>query len=120
MQRAGLVFGLFFVAMVMGALLGIVGNVWIEFYLKYLGTGSWMLDLSSSLVALVLIGLCVFLTAAQLSPRAETADVKRAIKVERDFKVTIPGRFASQLDINPGDRVAVTVDQDRLVLEKKQ
>ena len=115
-----MVLGLFLVALIMGVLLGIVGNVWVEFYLKYLSAESWMLDLLSSVVTLVLIGLCVFLTGMTMFAGAGAPGVPGAIKVERDFRVTIPGKFANQLDISPGDRVTVTVEEDRLVIAKRQ
>lgn len=104
----------------MGALLGVVGNIWVEFYVKYLSAQHWMLDLSSSLVTLALIAACVFLAGMQLSPRAETLDTEGegAVKVRPDLRVNIPPKFADQLNIGPGDRLTVTVDQDRLVIRK--
>ena len=103
----------------MGALLGVAGNIWVEFYLKYLSAQYWMLDLSSSLITLALIATCVFLAGMQLSPRAETLDIEGAVKVRPDLRVNIPLKFADQLNIGPGDRLTVTVDQDRLVIQKR-
>jgi len=119
MQTARLVLGLLSVGLIMGALLGLVGNIWVEFYVKYLSAEYWMLDLSSSLITLALIALCVFLAAIQLSPRAGTVDTEGAIKVQRDLRLNIPPKFADQLNISPGDRVTVTVDQDKLVIQKR-
>lgn len=121
MEKARLVLGLglLSVGSIMGALLGVVGNVWVEFYLKYLSAQYWMLDFSSSLVTLALIALCVFLAGMQLSPRVETLDDEGAVKVRRDLRVNIPPQFADQLNIGPGDRLTVTVDQDRLVIQKR-
>ena len=119
MQTARLVLGLLSVGLIMGALLGVAGNVWVEFYLKYLSAQYWMLDLSSSLVTLALIALCVFLAGMQLSPRAETLDTEGAVKLRPDLRVNIPPKFADQLNIGPGDRLTVTVDQDRLVIQKR-
>ena len=115
-----MVFGLFWLGLAMGGLLAVAGNVWVEFYLKYLNIESWMVDLSFSLVALGLIGVCVFLTAVQLLRGAENLDIKRAIGVGRDYKIRIPEGLAHQLAIGPGDQVAFTLDQKRLVLEKRE
>jgi len=120
MKRASLVLGLFVLGIVMGGLLGVAGNVWTEFYLKYLSIESWMFDLSFSFVALGLIGLCVLLTAVQLFRGAEGFSIKDRIGVGRDFKVRIPGNLADQLKIGPGDLVAFTLDQKKLVLEKRE
>ena len=120
MKRARLVLGLFWLGLAMGGLLAVAGNVWVEFYLKYLNIESWMFDLSFSLVTLGLIGACVFLTAMQLFRGAESLDIKRAIGVGRDYKIRIPERLAHQLRIGPGDQVAFTLDEKRLVLEKRE
>lgn len=120
MKRARLVLGLFWLGLAMGGLLAVAGNVWVEFYLKYLNIESWMFDLSFSLVTLGLIGACVFLTAVQLLRGAEGLDIKRAIGVGRDYKIRIPERLAHQLKIGPGDQVAFTLDEKRLVLEKRE
>lgn len=119
MQTVRLVLGLLPVGMIMGALLGVVGNIWVEFHLKYLNAEYWMLDLSSSLIALGLIALCVFLAGMQLSPRARAVDTEGAIKVQPDLRLNIPSKFADQLNIGPGDRVTVTLDQDRLIIQKR-
>jgi len=120
MQRARLVLGLFVLGLVMGGLLSLAGNVWAEFYLKYLNIEPWMFDLSFSLVTLGLVAACVFLTAVQLFRGGENLDIKSRIGIERDCKLRIPERLAHQLGIGPGDRVAFTLDQKRLVLEKRE
>lgn len=104
----------------MGGLLSLAGNVWIEFYLKYLNIEPWLFDLSFSLVALGLVGACVFLTAIQLFRGVENINVESGLGVGHDCKLRIPEGLARQLGIGPGDRVAFTMDQRRLVLEKRE
>lgn len=120
MQRARLVLGLFVPGLVLGGFLGLAGNVWVVFYLKYLNIEPWMFDLSFSLVTLGLGATCAFLIVVQLFRGVETLGVKGGIGVEKGYRVSIPERFARQLDIGPGDRIGFAVDQDRLVLEKRE
>ena len=105
----------------MGALLGVVGNAWVEFYVRYLSMPweSWAFSLSFSLSMLALIGLCVFLTAVQLFRGAESLNIRKKIGVDRHYKIGVPQRLASQLGIGPGDHVAFSLDQNKLVMEKR-